>query len=732
MIDEGDPATSAGVRELVRRASDPSTPLVLWIGAGVSRWSGYPSWRQVAELIDAEFRRECQTYPQAARTALATEEYPEFFSLAKAADPTRYAAALLRALRPRPFSAVFDRFRRVARAINPSAILTTNVDESLEQAFPEALALERSDMERAVHEVRAGRLAIAKLHGSTRRFDSLVFTTKDYNALCADDHYFRALDDIVAGASVIFIGYGLADEYLLNSLRSRNRERPILGDGPHFAILPRSGTAPAVRSLRVLRYVEGPNTDHRGAIQFLEEIVAARQGKSGLAVTAALPARVETRGTTRSVTRPEPRAAVEIGERSAHLLADLFPPGTWATADIVTAMGESGMPFTMVSGPGYTMDEMGSARPMAHHDLAVGLLCFDDIYASIYSADRLHRMIGSDGFWALVQERIVRFVFSEQQFGVVFPDLGSTDGHLEVFQVFNEDQSARTPLDVLRRQIIPVVGRESKVESQLRHAVENTLVLPSLDTPDQSNWTALALTRSLLLRPSIRRMIGMSEGAPLDRLTKWNMHAVLRVGHVAMVAAIALHVGLDSVRLHFGAEMLANPAFGALVGDDTPSDELSAAAHAASYVARGYLSADLGTWLLSDARALATILKFRETAEGRMLRGAIRTILRRDRGADVDIAVSETLRKSVPSRILEAARRRFESLSVAEAGMTRRTFAVWDSGSAADDALVRWRRRAHQVFKAWSRQHSIGPYDPCPCGSGDKTRFCCGNVESVA
>ena len=51
--------------------------------------------------------------------------------------------------------------------------------------------------------------------------------------------------------------------------------------------------------------------------------------------------------------------------------------------------------------------------------------------------------------------------------------------------------------------------------------------------------------------------------------------------------------------------------------------------------------------------------------------------------------------------------------------------AIWNYQNYANIALSLWRKGSHHEFNTYCLQNHIGPYDLCPCGSGDKVRFCC-------
>ena len=59
---------------------------------------------------------------------------------------------------------------------------------------------------------------ICKLHGSISSIENTVFTTEDYLELERDASYLSLMEHIFADAVVVFIGYGLKDEYVLTAL----------------------------------------------------------------------------------------------------------------------------------------------------------------------------------------------------------------------------------------------------------------------------------------------------------------------------------------------------------------------------------------------------------------------------------------------------------------------------------------------------------------------------------
>src|SRR5580658_5196240 len=51
--------------------------------------------------------------------------------------------------------------------------------------------------------------------------------------------------------------------------------------------------------------------------------------------------------------------------------------------------------------------------------------------------------------------------------------------------------------------------------------------------------------------------------------------------------------------------------------------------------------------------------------------------------------------------------------------------AIWADMQRAGQLTDLWRRTSKTSFEAACTQLRIGPYDGCPCRSGEKRRFCC-------
>lgn len=64
MYDSTDSSTQKALLEL-RDIYTRGRPVILWIGAGASRWAEYPTWNELAEKLHSQFVKFESTYDSA-------------------------------------------------------------------------------------------------------------------------------------------------------------------------------------------------------------------------------------------------------------------------------------------------------------------------------------------------------------------------------------------------------------------------------------------------------------------------------------------------------------------------------------------------------------------------------------------------------------------------------------------------------------------------------------------
>jgi len=243
--------------------------------------------------------------------------------------------------------------------------------------------------------LQTGKPFIAKLHGSRSAIESTVFTHEDYERLKADSTYINTLRLILELGTVVFLGYSISDQYVIDLLSDNARNMRLFGTGPHFVV---SSDFKGSITLRQIGYSLKRFADHRSALSVLALIQQVEARK------AELSARISI--------HPEEsiKTATPLGTKTAYFISDVMPPGTWNSSVTAHCESKDGRKTEMTMGLGFTNDELPFQVSTAHHDVVVGLICFDFLYFSLAAVGRVHTLLGSEVFWQAVKADIIRFV----------------------------------------------------------------------------------------------------------------------------------------------------------------------------------------------------------------------------------------------------------------------------------------------------------------------------------
>ena len=88
-------------------------------------------------------------------------------------------------------------------------------------------------------------------------------------------------------------------------------------------------------------------------------------------------------------------------------------------------------------------------------------------------------------------------------------------------------------------------------------------------------------------------------------------------------------------------------------------------------------------------------------------------------------AVNGGLREAIPASVLQQAQDQLSGLFLPQAAGPRLRPAVWGDLRNADERVARWRKQSRTLLDGICTDNKLDPYDVCPCGSGEKIRFCC-------
>lgn len=673
-------------------------PLVFWLGAGVSAWADYPLWHELAERTGLKMQH-CQGFDHAAFAALTESgDLPAAFQTCRDASASRFYDIISRYLRARRINnPLFFRFANSISRIVPTSIISINIDESIERALPHVPVFQFTDAELAARNLQERKPFILKLHGSVSSIQSSILTRDDYNAQSASK-LLETVSVILSGAHLVCLGTSMRDKYVVDILANNHNSRALLGDGPHFMFSSSDMTPALPASFVRLPYSDSSN--HMAVIDHLDDIATYRP-----------------RG---FYTEPNVHAAVVSKPAvSAHFLCTPLFPGTWTTSqhlrlDSVQPDGAArqteGKPLVIV-GTGFTNDELITHHATGLHDIAVGLICFDTLYAPLSSCGVLHNALTPGTFWELVTSGSLRFVDWEDTEIVAF---GNGDmlaaGGIATMKTCRADLSFQSTSDRIRRQIGPVPGRETEAEKQFEALERMTITI----TTDAST-EILPQARQLLVRPKVLDLLGFSQYTPTGAVPQWLAHPVLRLMSAIKIAHVCRLVGIPSLRLDYASSALMGPVFSASEGDMCADD-------AAAYVASGEAFADIGSLAERNPEYIRAIIAFRSTPEALALRREVMDKVASNPATALSAALDCALVATVSRDVLLNARRSLSQLLAPSSASGLRPLILRQRGATS---IALWKKRSLGILKSLCQKHRIDVYATCPCGSGAKLRHCC-------
>jgi hypothetical protein len=690
MLNADDPDTRISLNLLRKTVIADGKPLVLWLGAGVSVWAGLLQWKELARQLHRNFSLQSVNYPkEKAKLALQEARYPEVFQMCRRSDLGMYNSQLAELLHADSVPKRYLDFVAKIQSAGCRYLITTNADELLEQNLPSVNVLQRSNLERYVSLFQSKKSCLAKLHGSTSSIESLVFTTDDYEEIQDDANYARSLQEIFSFSSVLFLGYGLRDEYVIKLIAEQSRSKSLFGNGPHFLVTSQFETPDS--SVHPIRYVVSKHADHIGAVSVLDFLEQSAKPIETLSS--------EEEG-------HEPSAT------SAFYITDFLPPGTHNTSQTATFANKAGEGGTFTCGLGWVPGELPSSTSPALHDLLVGLLCFDKTYLPLDSVGALFNTVGDVIFRELLRSKSLGFIH-QQELAVIIFRPGQIIGNLSVVVGGGTDGPA--PLSVstiIRRHFNLKSGDEAEFDQFIELIEQEVSIVPV-----SALASVPAMTRNALLMPKVSSMLGFGEALLPSQAPQWLTFPTLRLAHLVQTSQVCQRLGIVATRLPFGGAALVSGAFG--VGPpDAFVDQY------ANYVVAGLMQVNLAEYVVSNPKILLAVLRFRDTEAGIGFRTSVFASIKSEDNGEFGSAVDAGLRKTLPLGVLDNARRGFQGLMLAN-GIVSRTPVVWTLPSFDETCTRLWRDIARGHFLNLLKTKGATTSSPCLCESGEPAAQCC-------
>ncbi len=266
--------------------------LILFVGAGLSRGAGAPSWRNLLNGLLKRFKQEAVVVPHEADLVKlingnATDILcaAEYLQLIKKDLIGEYIRELCEKLPPQTVHHVIAKF--------PCAgIITTNYDNLIETAIIKGGASVNIILPHEVEnlaKLEDKRQWLFKLHGSFENSRSHILSLTDYEKLKSNPGSVATLSRLFQNFTFLFLGYGLQDPDILDQLSLLN----ILFNGyqrRHYALVEKNEINPAkaqvmekVYNIQFVKYEKSSDT-HPEVPAYLTKLLRCKEKESSFEI----------------------------------------------------------------------------------------------------------------------------------------------------------------------------------------------------------------------------------------------------------------------------------------------------------------------------------------------------------------------------------------------------------------------------------------------------------------
>ena len=218
---------------------------ILFIGSGISQWSGLPSWEALLRrmlaylderaLLESSEKAEIEALVQSGHLLTAASVCS---SCMRKADLRDFVDAVFVNPNPRPHE-----IHRIIVELGPDSFITTNYDRLIEEAFQSAhgVALTVVNNDQRIEQAKIVRHGAGHFiftpHGHVDNVDTIVLSHEDYRRIQYDSEaVIRTMEHLFLSRPVIYLGFGLRDPDFL-MIKDRIAATYQGGEREHYAIM---------------------------------------------------------------------------------------------------------------------------------------------------------------------------------------------------------------------------------------------------------------------------------------------------------------------------------------------------------------------------------------------------------------------------------------------------------------------------------------------------------------
>lgn len=208
--------------------------VVLWAGAGMSIYAGYPSGNDLRDIIYNDLNPAVR---QEIAPSTSLIDMAESYVLSKKGSRNELNTLISNVFRKEPKK--LSAHKSLTAIPHIRTIITTNYDYLFEKVYgSDAISVSHSSQ---VASLQKDKVEIFKAHGDLSDFNSIILTRNDYVRFFgknqADSLFWNTIKDRIACHCVVFVGYSLEDPNVMMVL-DRIHEELGTNRKQHFFVAP--------------------------------------------------------------------------------------------------------------------------------------------------------------------------------------------------------------------------------------------------------------------------------------------------------------------------------------------------------------------------------------------------------------------------------------------------------------------------------------------------------------